>query len=230
MPVPLALAAAPTLAGLYTQYAGGEAARATTEAGARSQAEIESLRRDAAQKEFERQIARQQPFLDVGGEALPELVSAISNRGGDVTGLPATQIQGDLIAEFLGEEAPAFIKERAMTNLGAVEAERRKGRLADLVSAGLGGALSTAGSGVDLGSTLSRSLAREGGIRGQALQESATARQNLINQAVGQLSGLPAFIAGARGPAPTGTAGVVPGFRTIEDQGTAFGPGGITVF
>lgn len=229
MPVPLALAAIPTLAGLYTQYAGGEAARATTEAGAQSQAEIEGLRREAAQKEFERQIGRQQPFLDVGGEALPEFISAVSGRGGDVAGLPATQIQGDLIAEFLGDQAPEFIKERAMTNLGAIETEKRKGRLADLVSAGLGGALSTAGSGVDLGTTLSRSLAREGGIRGQALQESATARQNLINQAVGQLSGLPAFIAGARGPAPVGTT-AIPGMRTLEDQGTAFGPGGITVF
>jgi hypothetical protein len=189
---------------------GGAAARETAEAGARTQAEIEKLKRDALQKEFKRQIERQQPFLKAGVEALPEFISAISGRGGDVMDLPATQIQGDLISEFLGEEAPGFVKERALTNLGAVEAERRKGRLADLVSAGLGGALSTVGAGVNLGTTLSRSLARECGIRGQALQESATARQNLINQAIGQLSGLPAFIAGARGPAVAPTITHIP--------------------
>lgn len=230
MAVPFALAALPAVLGVGGQIAGQQAARETTEAGARGQADIEKLRREASQREFKRQAARQQPFLDVGTQALPEFISAISGRGGDVAGLPATQIQGDLISEFLGEEAPAFIKERAMTNLGAVEAEKRKGKLADLVSAGLGGALSTAGAGVDLGSTLSRSLARGGGIQGQALQESATARQNIINQAVGQLAGLPALVAGARGPSITGTTGAVPGFRTFDDPGLAISPGGLVAF
>lgn len=217
MPVPIGLALLPTALGIGAQAGAGRAAQKTSVAGAEAQAEIEGLRRDAAQKEFERQIGRQQPYLDVGGKALPEFISAISNKG-DASDLPATQIQGDLIAEFLGDEAPDFIKERAMTNLGAVEAERNKGRLADLVSVGLGGAMSSAGSGVDLGTTLSRSLAQEGDVRGQALQDSATARQNTINQVVGSLSGLPAFIAANRGPRyqnapsviPSGASGGVP--------------------
>ena len=219
------LAALPAVIGIGTQAGAASAAKATTEAGARSQADIERLRREAAQREFERQTARQQPFLDVGVQALPEFISAISNRG-DVSGLPATQIQGDLIAEFLGDEAPAFIRERAQTNLSAIEAERNKGRLADLVSAGLGGALSSAGAGVDLGSTLSRSLATEGNIRGQALSESATARQNLINQTVGSLAGLPAFITAAQGPAQP----VVPRSNIFETgfggTGSRLGTGG----
>ncbi len=218
MPVPLALAALPTILGIGAQAGAGRAAQKTSVAGAEAQAEIEGLQREAATKEFDRQISRQQPFLDVGGQALPEFISAISNKG-DAAGLPATQIQGDLIAEFLGDEAPAFIKERAMTNLGAVEAERNKGRLADLVSVGLGGAMSSAGSGVDLGTTLSRSLATEGNIRGSALQDSATARQNTINQAVGQLSGLPAFIAASRGPK----------FQTVPDVIPSGASGGLAL-
>lgn len=184
--------------GLLSGIGGQQQAQAATEEGAVAQARIEALKREALQEQFEKQIARQEPFLEVGVEALPQLTEAISGRG-DVSGLPATQIQGDLIAEFLGDEAPDFIKDRAMTNLEAVELERQKGRLADLVSAGAGGAVSATGSRVDLGTTLGRSSSNLGALQGQALQQQAIQRQNLINQTVGQLAGLPALFA-AQGP------------------------------
>lgn len=199
MALPLAALAIPTIFGIGAQVAGAEGARAATKEGAKGQAVIEGLKREALQKQFEKEIERQQPFVDVGVEALPQFTEALANRG-DVSGLPATQIQGDLITEFLGDEAPDFIKDRAVTNLEAVELERQKGRLADLVSAGTGGAVSATGSSVNLGTALGRSAGQLGNIQGQSLQQSAIQRQNMINQAVGQLAGLPALIAANRGP------------------------------
>lgn len=199
MPLPLATLAIPTILGIGVQAASAEGARAATEEGARGQARIEALKREALQKQFEQQIERQQPFLEAGVKALPQLTEAISGRG-DVSALPATRIQGDLIAEFLGDEAPDFIKNRAATNLEAVELERQKGRLADLVSAGAGGAVSATGSRVDLGTTLGRSASNLGSLQGQSLQQQAIQRQNLINQTVGQLAGLPALYAASQGP------------------------------
>ena len=91
------------IAGTGAQAAGSEAGRETTIEGAKTQARIESAKRKASQGEFERQIERQQPFLNVGTQALPLFANAISNRGQDVSGLPSTQIQSDLITQFLGE-------------------------------------------------------------------------------------------------------------------------------
>lgn len=215
MAVPVALAALPAILGIGAQALGSEEERKASLKGAKTQAEIERLSRESEKRQFEKQIARQKPFLEVGEIALPRFIEAISNRG-DISGLPATQIQGDLIAEFLGEEAPQFIKERALTNLSAVEAERNKGRLADLISAGLGGALSATGSRADLGTAAGRSLAREASTTGEALQRSAMARQNILGQAVTGLAGLPALIAAGRGP-----TGVIP----TTPQGLPLGGG-----
>ena len=86
---------------------------------------------------FGEQIQRQQPFLEVGRQALPELVESISGRG-EVSQLPATRIQGSLIEEFLGD-APGQVRQDALANLEAVEQQRNVGRLQDLVNIGLGG-------------------------------------------------------------------------------------------
>lgn len=197
--------------GAVIQGAGAETARATTLEGAKTQADIERQSREAQTRQFEKQIERQQPLLDVGNLALPQFIEALSNRG-DASGLPATQIQSDLISQFLGDQAPEFVKERALGDLGAVEAERNKGRLADLVSSALGGAMTSAGQRVDLGSTVGRSIAQEGNILGQGLQQSAIQRANTQNQAVQGLAGLPAYYAAQKNNVPSagatmGTAG-----------------------
>lgn len=218
----LALALLPTALGIGAQAGASRAARKTSEAGAKTQAEIEKLQREASKRQFDKRLERQKPYLEAGTEALPEFIDAVSNRG-EVSDLPATRIQGDLISEFLGDQAPAFIRDRANTNLEAVETERNKGRLADLVSVGLGGAMSSAGAGVDLGTSLSRSLAQEGNIRGSALQNNAISRQNTINQTVGQLAGLPALIAANRGPG--GASGPDLSRSPVFDQGAFGGTG-----
>lgn len=200
MALPLAaLLAIPTV-GAVLQAGASESAREASLAGAEAQARIEGRKREFAKEQFEKEIERQEPFRAVGEEALPMFMEAIAGRG-DVSDLPATRIQGDLIAEFLGDEAPQFIKERAQTGLSAIEAERNKARLADLVSAGLGGALTSAGSRVDLGTQLGRSLAQQANIMGQGLQQSAIQRQNLQGQLLSNLAGLPALAVAARGPA-----------------------------
>lgn len=165
---------------------------------AQTQAEIERMSRDFSRRQFQKQIDRQQPFVDVGTQSLPALIESISNRG-DVSTLPATQTQGALISGFLGENAPGAITENALANLEAIEAEKNKGRLQNLVDVGLGGTGQTIGSRLNLGSTLGQSLASEGNILSNALQQSATNRQNIANQMGSQIGGLPALIATMRG-------------------------------
>jgi hypothetical protein len=182
---------------------GEDQAREGSVEGARTQANIEGLGRAASEKEFGKQIVRQQPFIDVGTRAINPLIEAISNRG-DVSGLPATQIQSDLISDFLGPQAPGFVTDDLFANLEATELERNKGRLSDLVNIGLGGVGSSAGSRVNLGTTLGSSLAGSGNLAGQSLQDAAISRQNTANQLTTSLGGLPAFIAGQRQPQEQG--------------------------
>jgi hypothetical protein len=180
---------------------GQQQAQAGSIEGAKTQAGIERLGRAASKEEFDKQIVRQQPFIDVGTRAIDPLTQAISNRG-DVSGLPATQIQSDLISDFLGPQAPGFVTEDVLANLEATELERNKGRLSDLVNIGLGGVGSSAGSRINLGTTLGSSLLGSGNLAGQSLQDAAIGRQNTANQLTTSLGGLPAFIAGQRQPQP----------------------------
>jgi hypothetical protein len=189
--------------GIGAQAAGQESARETTVAGAESRAKIDEMGREAAQREFQRQIERQQPYLDAGVSSLPEFIRAIENKA-DVSELPATRIQSSLISEFLGSESPEYIKDKAIVNLNAVEAEKNKGRLADLINIGLGGTASAAGSRVDLGSTASN-ISNIGNITAQGLSDAAKMRQDTVSGITGGLSGLPAYIAAQKG----GNTGIV---------------------
>lgn len=181
------------LGSILATGAGQKAGTEGTVSGSRAQAGIERLGREASSRQFGRQIARQQPFIDVGTRALPQFIESLSNRG-DVSGLPATTIQSGLISDFLGDQAPQFVLDEALGNLEAVEAERNKGRLSDLINIGLGGVGSSAGSRVNLGTTFGRSIASEGNVLGQSLQDAATGRQNIANQAITSLGGIPAFL------------------------------------
>ena len=182
-----------SIGSLGAQAAGSASANASTIEGARTQAGIEAQNRAAQTRQFDQQIARQQPYVDVGKRALPDFINALSNRG-DVSNLPATQIQGGMISDFLGPNAPDFIKDKALQNLNAVQLEGNKGRLSDLISIGLGGAGATTGSRLNLGSALGSSLSRQGNIESQGLQQSAQNRQNLANSLTTGLGGIPAYI------------------------------------
>jgi len=162
------------------------------ERGTQEQIRIEGLSREASEKEFKKQIARQKPFVDVGTKALPEFIKAISNRG-NVSKLPATRIQKGLISDFLGENVPEFIRERSLDDLNAIEFEKNKGRLSDLINVGLGGVGSTAGANVNLGTTLGNSFATSGNIQAQSLIDSAASRENRQNQLIQGIAGLPAL-------------------------------------
>lgn len=186
-------AAIPLIAQAGAGAAAGETERASTVEGARAQANIEKMSRDFAKERFEKDLERQEPFLEAGREALPELVAAIQNQS-DVTNLPGFTTQQAVRNEFLGE-TPAFIKERADQALEAFEGEKNKGRLLDLVNIGLGSAGSAGQTRVNLGSQVGRSLGQVGNIQAQALQDAAVQRQNTINQLGESLSGLPAYYA-----------------------------------
>ena len=200
---------------------GAEEQTQSIEEGARRQAAIEGKNREFQRRLFEGQIERQQPFLEAGRLALPEFMESISNRG-DVSQLPATQIQSEAITKFLGDQAPEYIKQRSQQNLEAVEAERQKGRLSNLVNFGLGGVGAEAGSRASLGTSLGGSMQRGSIAEQQALQQAAINRQNLRNQMIGSAAGIPALFAAAQGPQ---TQQFNP-FQTLPDLRQSVGGGG----
>lgn len=182
------------IAGIALSAAGGEAARASTIEGAELQVEQERLGRAFQREQFEKALARQQPFLEAGQEASPLLAMAIRNEL-DTSNLPSTEIQKGLLAAGLGEEAPAFVTERAGRGIEAIEAENQKSRLLDLVQIGLGAAGAASGTRANIGTTTAQSLGRIGNIGAGALQSAATQRQNIATQATERFGGLPAFLA-----------------------------------
>lgn len=188
------------IGGVVIQGAGQEKASQTTQAGVETQADIEGLNREFQSDLFDKQIERQQPFVDVGNLALPEFINAIHNQG-DASGLPAATLRRDIVGEFLGEQAPEFVRENAFADINAVETEANKGRLSDLVNIGLGGAGNVARTGTGLTTNISNSIAGEGNLIAQGLQDQAASRQNISENTVNQLSALPALIAASRGGA-----------------------------
>jgi len=212
---------------------------------AKSDAEIEGLKaveqaeRDnlAIQKEiFGAQTARQKPFVDVGTMALPDFIEAISNRG--KTGLPAEQFQSGQISDFLGKNVPDIVKAKALEELEALELERNKSRLSDLVNVGVGGVGSEAGSIVNEAGTVGQSLVNIGTAKEQALQNAARARgaislqedidkENQRNRLIGGLSELPGLVGTA-----TGFTGFKGGgnefnlYKTLPELRTSVGGGG----
>ncbi|MCP4365429.1 MAG: hypothetical protein GY800_09055 [Planctomycetes bacterium] len=175
--------------GIVQKKAAGEAEE-RVEAGAREQADIERLNRLFRSEQFQKDIARQQPMLEAGERALPEYIKSLR---GEATGVsPTVGIRSDMVREAVGSESPEFILEEAGKDIGAVESERRKGRLANLINVGLGGVGSTTASQVDLGTTLGRSLQYGGSVTEAGLTEAATMRQNQRNRELQALAGIPA--------------------------------------
>jgi hypothetical protein len=194
----LAAAVVPSVVGGIFQDRQSKKAAETSRAGAASQAAIEARNRAFQRKQFEEATERQQPFVDVGQLALPHLVSAVNNLN-SVGNLPGARFQKTIVSDFLGENAPEFVKNRAFGEITALEGERQKQRLADLVNIGVGGTAGQAGAGVNLGSTLAQSLGTSGNIQAGALQDAAVHRANRQNQLIQGLAGLPALAAASGG-------------------------------
>lgn len=220
---------------LLTGAGAREAQASGIESGAASQAQQEALSREFQREQFGKQIERQEPFRQVGVKALPQLVTAITGREEarptdivdivDVANLPATRIQQGLISDFLGDQAPRFVGERATAGLEAVEQQKNIGRLADLVNIGAGGTGSGVASRVGLGTSLGRSLQQQAGTQAQALSQAAMQRQQGQRELFQGLAGLPALLASARQPdpitiqggiGPTAAQLGVPGVMTIR--------------
>lgn len=194
-------AAIPMIASMGAQALGGEQARESTIEGARTQAEIERLKRDYAQRTFEEDIERQKPFYEAGKQAGVLYPDAIVNKL-DPTVTGAYQLQKRLIEPEL-EGAPEYVKESAMQQLGAIEQQKQKSRLMDIQQIGLGAAGAAGTAGLNLGNILAQSYGLTGQVSGGAKQSAAEQRQSAWNVAASQLSGLPAYFAAGRQPTQT---------------------------
>lgn len=210
----LALATGSLILGTGISLAGQRAAQESTVAGAEAQIEIEDMNRAFQKNLFEGQIERQQPFIDAGNIALPDLVKAIQNKG-DASSLPSATLRRDIVGEFLGEQSPDFIREQAFGDIDASETEINKGRLSNLVNVGLGAVSGEAQTGANLAANLENSFIKEGNIQGQSLQDQAIARQNQGATVLRSLSTLPQLYA-----ATAGRGNRLPDFDTPSGFGT----------
>lgn len=186
----------PVVIGTGVTVYGQRAAQKTTEIGAEAQAEVEEQGREFNQAIFDVQKDRQQPFVDVGNLALPDYLSAIKNEG-DASNLPSAGIRRGIVGDFLGEQAPEFIKQNAFGDINAEETEINKARLQNLVNLGVGGVGGIAKTGANLASNLGSSFLNESDIKSQSLQDSAIARQNQQATILRSLSSIPALAVAA---------------------------------
>lgn len=197
------------LLSVASQAAGSEEKRISTVEGAKSTVAIEALSREYATQMFKEDIERQQPFYEAGKAAGVQYGAAVRNQL-DPTESGSYQLQKDLIDKDLGG-APAYVKEGAYAQLGAVEGEKQKSRLMDLQQIGMGSAASAGTSGLNLGNMLARSYGLSGNVMAGGMQSSANQTQSMWNVAGSQLSGLPAYIESGRQPTPTSYTG--PGYQ-----------------
>jgi len=196
----------PAVGAAFVKKEGQESASRKIEGAARERADIEALNRVFQQEMFQKGQQRRQPLLQSGQYALPKLIESISNRG-DVSNLPATRIQGSIISEYLGEESPNFITEDALSNMQAMEAEKNKQRLSNLVNIGLGGLGSTIQQQSGMNRFNALSTLNENQIRQNAIQQAAIDRSNRNLQFGNTMAGLPAYIATATGFTGQGAGG-----------------------
>lgn len=185
--------AIPAIASVGMSFLGqGEAAEGV-EAGAKEQAGIEKMKREYAQKVFEEDIERHKPFYDAGVAAGVSYPDAITNKL-DPTKSGAYQLQRGLIEPDLAG-APEYVREGAMEQLGAIEAEKQKTRLLDIQKIGLGAAGTAGTSSLNLGNILAQSYGLTGQVLGQGRITAGEQRQSAWNVAASQLSGLPSYFA-----------------------------------
>jgi len=194
--------------------------------------EMEQESRAFQQEQFDKQLARQQPYLDVGTQALPDFAMAVQNRGREVA-LPVSDIRQGLLSDFLGPNAPDFIREEAMGNIEAEEEQANIGRLANLVDLGLGGSGDVAAATTGLASGIGRSYQTEQAAQGnkaQALQNAAYQRSNLRGQTMGGLAGIPGLMvsAGMFDQAPSPYSSLVPSNPSLSPYTTTQNPLGLT--
>jgi len=222
-----ATVALPMIAGQYLSAQGAKAAGKAGLVGAQQQIKTQRQGTEFAMERLGQQIKRQQPFLDIGKQSLANLVSASRGEGEPVTDLPSTQIQRDIITDFLGETAPQNVLDETMQNLEATETEKRKQRLSNLVNVGLGATGATADTGAGISTAGTRGVIGEAGITGQSLMQQAMQRQNQQQNVLGALSQLPMLYAATRGGTPGVTPNVVqqPSLTGVP-LGTSAGYGG----
>jgi len=189
-------AAIPALLGMGASAAGAEASREGTVEGAKSQARIEAMKRAYAMKRFEEDLEMQKPFYEAGLQAGVKYGDAIKNRL-DPTKSGAYQFQKGLMEKDL-KGAPEYVREGALSRLGAMEGEKQKSRLMDLQQIGLGASAQAGTSGLNLGNVLAQSYGISGGAMAQGTQSGYDQRQSMYNVAASQLSGLPSYMAANR--------------------------------
>jgi hypothetical protein len=184
------------IAGLAMSQRGQQQAMASTVEGARTQANIEAMNREYSQKVFDEEIEQQKPFYDAGVKAGVKYDDAITNKL-DPKKTGTYQLQRELIDPDLAGQ-PEYVWEGAHERLGAMEAEKQKGRLMDLQQIGLGAAGSAGTAGVNLGNVLAQSYGLTGNVMAKATQSAAEQKQSMWNVTASQLSGLPSYFSASR--------------------------------
>lgn len=224
MPLPLIAAAGSMLA----QGAAGQAAAESTIEGARRQAMVDAMNRAFQKELFEKDIARQQPFLDFGYGGVEQLRQGITAEG--TPEYQFRQQQGmNALANMAGisPDVARAAQTRMQRQLGPDEYANAYSRAIDRLKIAQGQAGTAGQRAMDYGGALA-------GAYGQAGQANALANmmyQQQMQQAgtgfAEQASSIPSYIYGTNrlaqmnraqqptwyqgGVAPSGSAGYGPG-------------------
>lgn len=195
----MALPAILTAVGIGSQAVGAGEARKATEAGAREALASSRKGREFAQELLDESIALQQPFIEAGQGALP-LAELAARFEGDFRGTPAFAAREEqgmtaLLNAIQGDELSGFASDRFGGRLDASEQGMNRARLNDLIAIGLGSSGSAGQQSGTLADLATRSAIQGGSLAGTGAQTAFEQRQNAINQAASEFSGLPAFLA-----------------------------------
>lgn len=185
------------LASMGAGAAGSAEGRTATVDGAKSQAKIETIKREYMTKMFNEDIERLQPFYEAGKSAGVMYGDAIKNKLDPTKTGTYNQIDKMIGSDLEG--APEYVREEAFERLGAMEQQKQKSRLMDIQQIGLGSAGSAGTAGLNLGNTLAQSYGLSGNVMAQGMQSGANQRQSMWNNAATQLGGMPSYFGSGNG-------------------------------
>ena len=194
MAVPLAL-----IGSLAAKAIGGAAAGNIAQSGIESAIDTNRRGQTFAESLLERSIDRQAPFIEAGQAALPLTVLA-REGGGEFRDRPIFQQREEsglaaLLGSIQGDDLSGFAADRFSTGLDVSEEAQNKARLNDLLNIGLGASGQAGQTGQRIAGAATTGALQRGNLGASGAQTSFEQRQNILNQQLEGLSGLPSFFA-----------------------------------
>lgn len=179
---------------------GGMQANQANIQGAKTALKTQRMGQALADKIFQASIARERPFIEAGQAALPLSVLAAGAGGGNYADTAAYRYRDEAgraaLADLLGgANLSPFAGKRFGDTLNLSEEANNRARLADLIAIGLGSSGTAGQESMARANANTAAALQQGALAGATAQNIFEAKQNMVNQLLGSLSGLPSYYA-----------------------------------